>query len=383
MSLPVCLLWIALPAMTASAQSVTIRNNAGLEAAIRKAVPGTTILIAPGSYRGGIDLHRLKGRGGAPIVLAGADPARPPVFSGGGTEAFHLFDCEWVELRNLKVTGFPGNGINADDEETYETPSRHLRFERLVIESTGPEGNHDALKLSGVDSFTVTACTFRGWGGSAIDMVGCHDGMIDRCSFLGRPGFSQDSGVQIKGGSARILLRRSFFQNAGVRAVNLGGSTDLEYFRPRNASSEASAIEVVGNRFVGSETPVAWVTADGGRFHHNTIVFPGKWVMRILQETDDPRFVKCRGGVFENNLVVFDSRVAAFVNNGPGTRPRSFAFRGNAWFQTDGTRRPELPSRETNGIYGVDPALSSYDSPDMRITSADPRLRSVGADHAP
>ena len=90
---------------------------------------------------------------------------------------------------------------------------------------------------------------------------------------------------------------------------------------------------------------MAWVTADGGHVHHNTIVLPEKWVLRILQETTDPQFEPCHGGVFEDNLVIYDSRVQVFVNVGPRTAPETFVFRRNAWCDVEGSRRPVAARR--------------------------------------
>ena len=59
----------------------------------------------------------------------------------------------------------------------------------MTILETGPKGNHDALKMSGVDHFTVRKCHFEAWGGSGIDMVGCHHGVVEDCTFVGREGF--------------------------------------------------------------------------------------------------------------------------------------------------------------------------------------------------
>lgn len=377
-----CLTALLLAARLAAGGEVLVHNTRGLATALGAAGPGDTILLMPGPYRGGLFLSNLRGRAKAPIIIAGSDPTNPPVFTGGGSEALHLSDCSHLVLRNLKVSGYPGNGINADDGGTFDTPAHHLRFENVTIESTGPDGNFDALKLSGVDHFAVSNCVFRGWGGSAIDMVGCHNGTIEECDFIGRNGFSQDSGIQLKGGTTNVLVRRSFFKNAGFRAINLGGSTDLPFFRPAAKNYEAKHIEITGNRFVGGEAPVAWVTAAGGRVHHNTFYLPGKWLLRILQESEDPRFKPCHGGLFEYNLVVFDSRVDPFVNVGPRTNPASFVFRHNAWFQTDGATVPDLPTPELDGVYQVDPRLNNPGTRTMSVTATDPRLTGIGADYA-
>ncbi|MFC1451722.1 right-handed parallel beta-helix repeat-containing protein [Verrucomicrobiota bacterium] len=360
-------------------EDIVVSTSDDLRAAIGRAGPGTTIKLAPGRYSGGFSLEEIVGRHDAPVILAGIDSGNPPVLS-GGHEALHLSDCRHVVIRDIKVSGSPVNGINADDGGTFDTPSRHLLFERVTIENTGGVGNHDALKLSGVDNFTVRDCTFRGWGGSAIDMVRCQDGRIEDCSFHGAPGFSQSTGIQMKGGTTRIAVVRSFFRDAGNRAVHIGGQTDPDCFRPGVPDYEAKDIVVAGNRFVGSDAVIAWVTADGGHVHHNTIVLPSQWVLRILQETAAPRFAPCRGGVFEDNLIVYDGNVRASVNVGPGTTPGSFVFRRNAWYRADGPTKVRLPAPEQDGVYGVDPKLVNSRSRDMTVTSLDPRIAHAGAD---
>jgi hypothetical protein len=229
----------------------------------------------------------------------------------------------------------------------------------------------------------VTNCTFVGWGGSAIDMVGCRDGVISDCRFVGKEGFSQSSGIQAKGGTERVRIAHSFFDRAGARAINLGGSTGLAFFRPQVGDYEARDLEVVHNRFVGSEAPVAFVTSIRCAVRQNTFYHPEKWVLRILQEQPVDRFVPCQQGIFESNLVVFDRRVQVFANVGPNTQPETFVVRSNAWFCAEGDRRPALPVEETGGTYHVDPLLEQAGTAQMRATSPDPRLRCVGADALP
>jgi hypothetical protein len=184
----------------------------------------------------------------------------------------------------------------------------------------------------------------------------------------------------MKGGTADIQIRGNLFLNAGQRAINLGGATGLQFFRPAVGDYEATRIEVAGNRFVGSEAPVAFATAKGGWIHHNTFYLPGKWVMRILQEQPAPPFVRCGEGIFEANLIVFDQRVSTFVNVGPNTRPETFVFRANAWYDLSGKRQPKLPTPESDGIYQVNPELEDAGKPTMHATSQDPRLAKVGAE---
>ena len=123
--------------------------------------------------------------------------------------------------------------------------------------------------MSGVMHFVVRNCRFENWGGSAIDLVGCHRGVIEDSRFIGREGSRTKNAIQIKGGSNKILVQTSFFQDAGERVVNLGGSTGLDYFRPPNAPYEAAGVVVAGNRFVGGEAQFLGSTSYESHIHHN------------------------------------------------------------------------------------------------------------------
>lgn len=351
---------LACTLLPARAAEIRVMDSGQFRAEIRRLAPGTTLLLAPGVYEGGLYLEKVAGTENAPIVIAGQDANNPPIFRGAGGQAMHLADCSYITLRNLQVEGFPSNGINIDDGGSFETPAHHVLLENVTILKTGPTGNHDALKMSGVDQFTVRKCRFEAWGGSGIDMVGCHRGVVEDCTFVGREGFGQNNAVQLKGGTRDILVQCCSFAKAGQRAINLGGSTDLPYFRPSVGDYEAKDITIAGNRFTGSLAPVAWVTADGGHVHHNTIVLPDKWVLRILQETRDPRFKPCHDGLFEHNLVIYDSRVQVFVNVGAGTAPETFKFRRNAWCDAEGCRKPQLPTPEEDGAYLCDIGAEAY-----------------------
>jgi hypothetical protein len=172
-------------ASTSEARTITVADTEQLRRALADAVPGTAIRIAPGIYRGGISARGPRGEPGRSIILAAADPVRPPVFEGGNS-GLHLSDPAYVELHSLVVAQVRGNGLNIDDGGTLDRPSHHILLRNLVIRDIGPTGNRDGIKLSGVDDFRVEGCTVERWGsgGSGIDMVGCHRGEIVGCTFL-------------------------------------------------------------------------------------------------------------------------------------------------------------------------------------------------------
>ena len=358
-------------------KKITVSSIRGLRSALRNVLPGTVIAVAPGLYKRGIFLKDIHGRPEAPIIISSADPEISPVFQGGG-EGAKLSGCSYIKLRGLTFIGFSENGINIDDAGKNRIPSHHIILDRITIMDTGPKGNHDALKMSGIDNFVIRNCRFQGWGGSAIDLVGCHNAVIEDCHLVGKKGFRSANGIQIKGGSCSILVQNSMFHNAGWRAVSIGGSTGRRYFRPEPMGYEAKGIIVAGNIFVGSEAQIAWVTSLDSHVHHNLFYLPQKWVGKILQETRKPEFAPCQAGLFENNVVVMGDRVKVLFNVGPRTNPRSFIFRKNAWDRPYGFVKPRLPSREKDGVYNVDPDIKIVKGGRPQVTSHDPGLRGLG-----
>ena len=358
---------------------IKVADDASLRAALRSARPGTRVQIAPGRYQPGVYLHSLAGTAGEPIVIEGADPRNPPLFAGGG-ESLHLAACAYVTLRNIAAEGQSENGINFDDGGDFDRPAHHIVLEKIRVSGVGPTGNHDAIKLSGLEDFVVRDCVLEGWGGQAPDMVGCHRGLIEGCTFRGKPGCSQDCGPQIKGGSSQITVRRCLFLDAGDRGVNMGGSTDARVFRPRGARYEAKDVTVEGCTFVGGEACVAYVGLQGAVVRYNTMYRPRKWVLRILQENTSQGFPACSDGHFEHNLIVFRRRDGGeLVNIGPHTRPETFHFAHNWWYCEDqpAASRPALPVAETDGVYGIDAQLTAPAGNDFRPKN--PKAAAFGA----
>jgi hypothetical protein len=354
---------------------VIFDNTQQLRQALTQAKPGIRILLAPGTYEGGLYLRDLHGVPGNPIVLAAADPKRPPVIHGGGN-CIHFADVSYLEMHNLILSGARGNGLNIDDGGTFETPSHHILLRGLRVYDVGPEGNRDGIKLSGLDDFRIEECIIERWGsgGSGIDMVGCHRGVIESCTFRHGDRVGGNA-VQTKGGSSEIVIRRCRFEHAGSRAINIGGSTGLRFFRPKPQGYEAKDITVEGCTFIGSMAPIAFVGVDGALARFNTIYRPRRWVLRILQETRKPEFVPCRNGQFTDNIVAFRAdEIATTVNIGPDTAPETFTFARNFWYCLDdpGKSKPHLPASESDGIYGEDPMFHDAESDDLRLESESP-----------
>ena len=335
-----CFLLLASPLLSAE---VTVSDAAQLKTALAELRDGTILKLAPGTYPGGHHVTAVQD-----LAIEAADSSNPPIFQGGST-AWQFSRCNGLTLRHLRISGQSSNGLNLDDGGRLDERTTGITLENLQISDIGPEGNHDAIKCSGLEKLTIRDCKITGWGGQGIDLVGCHDSLITGCKLEGKDGFSATAGIQLKGGTSAVTVEKCEFRNAGERPLNVGGSTGLPFFRPQNATAEASKIVVRDCTIEGSLCAVAFVGVDGAEFSGNTVLYPKKWLFRILQETREPRFVPCRNVIVKNNRFTFRrSEVSVDVNIGEGTAPETFVFEGNQWKAEDRPEasRPKLPSPE-------------------------------------
>lgn len=340
----------------AFAGETVIHNADELRAALQNLQPGTTLKIAPGEYPGG---HHVSGV--EKLTIEALNPREAPLFK-GGTNGWQFSRCKDLTLRNLRISGQTGNGLNLDDGSQTDQPVTGITLENIEVSDIGPSGNHDGIKCSGLDQLTIRHCTITGWGGQGIDFVGCHDSLITGCRFIGKEGFTASAGVQLKGGTSDVIVEKCHFTHASDRPINMGGSTGLPYFRPQGAKHEAARLIVRDNLIEDSQCAAAFVGVDGAEFTGNTILFPTKWIFRILQETKEPGFVPCRKVVVKDNKIIFRrSQVQVDINIGDGTAPETFRFEGNQWFAEDRPQasKPKLPVEESKGVYGSDPRVKN------------------------
>ena len=337
------------------------------------AVPGATILIHEGTYPGGVFIENLQGTINDWIYIFAAQ-GETVIFE-GGTNALQFTDAAYLQIHGIIFQHQTGNGVNVDDGGSYETPSHHVTFDHCTFRDINASGNNDLLKLSGVDFLEIRQCTFQNGasGGSGIDMVGCHDGSIYDNHFENQGSNS----IQAKGGTRNIRIEGNLFKNGGARAVNLGGSTGLQFFRPLNAPYESADLKVYSNVFMGSEAPIAFVGTINTEVVNNTIYLPTKWVMRILQETvDTSRFPPCGYNTFRNNIIYIDNRVNVECNIGPNTAPETFTFSNNLWFHSENSNwpGPDLPATDVDNIIGEDPLFEDIPSENFALLENSPAI---------
>lgn len=351
------------------------KKFATIAEAAETAQPGDTLLIYPASYSGGMYIENLKGQFGAWITIRGVGDSAVSIV--GGNNAIQFSDPAYLRLENLRFAQQTGNGLNIDDNGSYQTPAIHLEISHCIFEDIAASGNNDLLKMSGVDSFLIESCIFRNGaaGGSGIDMVGCHSGTI-RNNLFEKLG---SNSIQAKGGTRWVTIHANTFIQGGQRTLNLGGSTGAAFFRPPGADYEAADLQVTANVIQGSWAAVAFVGSQRVKVWNNTIYLPQNWVIRILQESQDTSFYQAvADGEFVNNIIVVGSSLSTVANIGPNTNAKSFLFSHNMWFHKDnpGWPGPVLPSAETSGQVQADPLFKDVFSADLRLEEGSPAIGS-------
>lgn len=365
-----------------------------IESAAQAATPGTAIRIHSGTYAGDQFVSGLAGTADAPIWIGGAPGEAPPVIgTSANATGIQLSRARYVILHDLVVDGVTQNGLNIDDGGDYgnEDALRYLVLRDLTVRSVGNGGNQDCIKLSGANDYWVLDSELENCslGGSGIDHVGCHDGLIAGNTFVGG-----GNGVQNKGGSRNIEIRGNTFRQNTGRVVNLGGSTGFEFFRPPLSTTEdnyeAADIRVVSNVFDHPDEALAFVGCVDCLAAQNTIYLPQTRILRILQETTTSggfTFLPAQGGDLINNIIYYDSAnigsASAAINVGPNTSPETFHFENNLWYDvaSPGTSEPvgAHPSAPIGSIAGLDPDFADASAGDFSIT-ADSPAAAAGAD---
>ncbi|MEL6986510.1 MAG: T9SS type A sorting domain-containing protein, partial [Bacteroidota bacterium] len=336
-----------------------------------------SIFIQDGIYANGAQFLTINGTRENPIIIQAINDGEA-IFR-GGTEAIHLVNCSFIELSGLVIEQQTGNGINIDDGGDYTTPTHHITIRNCIFRDMAANGNNDFLKLSGLDSFLIEACTFTngGAGGSGVDMVGCHWGTIQDNIFDN----AGVTGIQAKGGTQYIRIQRNMLKDMSQRALNLGGSTGLSFFRPplpwpSGEFFEAADLEVFSNVFIRSWAPIAYVGSVRVKVYNNTFYHPANWVIRILQENTSSGFLACSDNEFKNNIVYLEDDLRE-VNIGPNTLPATFQFSNNLWYNANdaGNWLPELPVLDSNQLV-TNPRFVDASNEDFHLMEDSPCIGS-------
>jgi hypothetical protein len=333
---------------------------------------GTRINIAAGTYPA-VGFHdNLQGQADAPIAIV-AD-GNVTIDAGGSGTGLVLVNVRYLVLDGLTIQNTGVHGLNISDGDDYSTPSEFIVLRNMHFRNIGSGGNNDCLKMSGVDNFYIENSEFQDCDrGEAIDMVGCHDGLITGNHFHD----VAQNAVQTKGGSSNVIIHGNLFVDIPFRAVNAGGNTNELYFRPANAPNEAQNITVVANLFVRTgQSAVVFSGCVGCIATNNTLIEPSGSVFWAVEANTSKG--PGRDGRFVNNIVVFnetDLSGYSFFNTDGLPLIDTYFVDANLWFSRDNPAFSAVPNgygfpTGSNGVVQQDPLLDA----DYRITAGSPAI---------
>ena len=327
-------------------------NN--LKAALRHAKPGTFYHVAAGHYDAPGVMRHFQGKADAPIAIVAE--GNVVIDAKGKGSNFAFIDGRYLLIDGLTIINSGVHGMNIDDGGDYQTPGGYVVLRNLHFKNLGQGGNHDCLKLSGIDHFAIYHNEFEGCNqGEAIDMVGCHHGLIAGNYFHDMPG----TAVQTKGGSADILIHSNRFERIKVHAVNLGGDTNPRYLRPLDSQYEGNNIRVAANLIIRSgKAAFAYMGCNQCYVSNNTIIEPSNYVVRFgFKPSGQIQFI--------NNAIHFkrqqlDDRQYLYI--GENMQPKDFRLESNYWHMLDIDlyKQPFYGLRqldEVNAIRSIKPLL--------------------------
>ncbi|MBK6602123.1 MAG: hypothetical protein IPG28_11335 [Betaproteobacteria bacterium] len=128
-------LWLLLLAIACPTIAAELRAGPDdYRDAVRRLRAGDVLRLAPGVYTHGLNVHRLEGAEGRPIVIRGADAPHRTVFvASPGRNTVSIVDSAHVTVSDLSLTGgqVPVDAVKAEGHARY---AHHITLERLRIE---------------------------------------------------------------------------------------------------------------------------------------------------------------------------------------------------------------------------------------------------------
>ena len=343
---------------------------ASIGEAVGRATAGTRILVRAGTYGGQLRATDLHGAPGRPIGIVGEGEVT--LDASGSPSAIHLSRPRHVVVEGMTVTGGGAAQINIDDGGDATMPGEHVVLRNLAVRGS----RRYCIKLAGVSHFWVLDNVVEDCGQEGIDVVGGHDGVIAWNVVRDMP--DALSGIQVKMGSADVLIVGNRIQGVYDRSINLGGSGRDDLYRPLDAEYEATRLQAIANVIepaAGRGIAVSFSGCVDCVFANNTVYRPATWVGRILVGGRSTS----RDGLFANNLVVLAvDDLDSFINVGAGAEASTFTFANNLWLAIDrdaswpGPELAEPIPPEVEAVVQRDPELLDPESGDFQIPPTSP-----------
>jgi uncharacterized repeat protein (TIGR01451 family) len=328
---------------------------------------GDTLVLAAGTYTGGLTLTNKNGTALAPIVIVGPASGPAAVFrarSCCNTVSFR--DSSYVEVRNLELDGLGMPGIDAVKAEGDATFAHHITLENLYIH--GHDGDQQTVGIS-------TKCPAWDWvvRGNVIATAGTGmyfgdsngdapfvNSLIEGNLVVDTTGYN----VQIKHQNDRPALpgmpangvttiRHNVFSKANGASTGDDARPNLLVGHwPLSGPGANDVYQIYGNFFWANPTGEALFQGEGNvALYQNLFVNNTGPAVFIQPQNDVPRTVR----VF-NNTVVATTTGIRVSGGSPSFQQRVI---GNAVFAATPINAPDQASNVTGAYAAASSVLAN------------------------
>jgi hypothetical protein len=290
------------PPPSSGGGTLTVPAGGNLQMAIDAALPGDTILLAPGATYSGT------------FVL--------PVKSGSG----------WVTIRSAAAdSALPAAGVRIGPQHASQLSKIQGGAAGMPAFATAPGAHHYRLQfLEVVSTYAANNIIELGDGSSAQTSLGQvpHDLIVDRCYIHGDPTRGQKRGIALNSASTTIV--NSYISE--IKSSQQDSQAIMAWNGPGPYTIENNYLEAAGENFMmGGADPAIpnLVPADVSfRFNHVTkpISWRGQpWVVKNLVEFKNAQRVVVDNNILEYSWAAAQAGFAIMITprNQDGTAPWS------------------------------------------------------------
>ncbi|MBK7793965.1 MAG: right-handed parallel beta-helix repeat-containing protein [Betaproteobacteria bacterium] len=348
--------------------------------------------LAPGVYNHGLNVHRLEGAEGRPIVIRGAAPPRRTVFvASAGRNTLSIVDSAHVTVSDLTLMGrqVPVDAVKAEGHARY---ARHITLERLLIEGYDAGQQNVAISTKcPAWNWTIRDNRIEGAGtgiylGNSDGSAPFVRGVIEGNVIVGTRGYSmqikhQREWPDVVGAAGErgetIIRYNTFAKDARSSAAELARPNLLLGHWPLVGRGSTDRYLVYGNLFLDNPSE-ALLQAEGNVVLYNNVFVNrhGDGVM-LREHNDVPRAID----VFGNTVLARGTGV--LLRNADSTAAQEID--GNAIFARfrgarDAVGRQFRPSlRECIGSAAHAVCRQPYAGPGAERTRVRCRCDAIGA----
>lgn len=361
------IIWFVLCFAFAKAQNIPVDNSQSLNAAIKKAVPGDTIIMADQEWRD-IDIKfKSNGTADKPVVLRAQTPGKVKLT---GSSSLRI-GGDYLEVHGLWFDGGDTGKNNVIRfEADSDTPARYSRLTNCAIIGVGPEQRDITsyyVALHGKNN-RVDHCAFLGKTNKgptvAVRLKNGADNQhrIDHNYFGERIPLGFNGGETIRIGtstysmeSSRTIVENNFFEkcNGEIEIISIKSGNNIVRNNLILESEGTITLRhgnnnlIDGNVIIGNNVPKSGgirMINKGNIVQNNILIgIKGKEyraplvIMNGIPNTELNGYHQVENGIIQNNTIINSAPVALAINSrkGADAAPLNTKFLNNLFYSDD------------------------------------------------